>query len=288
MNESIGIFGLGLMGSSLACALRSRGFAGEIHGYARRDETVATAEQNGWFTSVSTDPLAIAKHSTIAVLCTPIFTIPTLIETMASALPHGAVITDVGSTKHVLQESVSKVLAGLENNLCFVGSHPMCGSEKTGIEAACGDLYHNATVVVVPPPVEKEFHAYERIVAMWETVGASIVELESQRHDELVARTSHLPHVMAALLTQTVFREGTTTKQDAVIGSGFRDTSRIAAGSPSVWHDIIKSNDRAICGELMALRDALNVSIEQLDRRDFEGLRRMLEDAAEKRKRLDS
>ena len=278
MIEAVAIAGLGLMGGSLGLALRARSAARSVAGYARRAEVREQALVCGAVDAVHGTLREAVAGADLVVLCTPVLTIPSLARELRDALRPGCLVTDVGSTKQWLASELDTIFAG--TGVTYIGSHPMAGSEKTGMEAARGDLYVDACVLVTPTPASPEA-AVRRLTAFWESVGGAVTVMTPEEHDALIARTSHLPHLAAALLVAAVARDGRSVFP--FCGPGFRDTTRIAAGSEDVWHDIVKSNAAAIRRELDVYRDELDSLCGLLDRGDFEAVRTLL--AACRRKR---
>jgi len=265
----VAIHGLGLMGASLGLALRDKGVF--VEGYARRAETRAKAIERDVVDTCHDDPRQAVEHADIVVLCTPVMTIPELLADIAPAMKPDAVITDVGSTKGWLHQQI--------DHPAFVGSHPMCGSEKTGLDAACVDLYQNAVTVVTTPSADAGTKHRETVTTLWELIGSRVLHMDPQTHDELVARTSHLPHLAASLLVAAVNRERATHLGD-LMGTGYESTTRLAEGSADVWHDIVKTNAPAVRAELAAFRDELDRLLHQLEEGDFEALRKFLDQQA--------
>jgi prephenate dehydrogenase len=277
--ERLAILGLGLMGGSLGLAARERVAAGTVVAYARREATRALAIEQGAVDAVFASPGEAVKDADLVVICTPILVIPEVLASCASQLKPGCIVTDVGSTKAELHEAADRLLDGTE--ACFVGSHPMAGSDQTGLEVAREDLYQGAVVVVTQGKAPSA--SVEVVQRFWETVGASVVMLEPDAHDRMVARTSHLPHLVASLLVRSVYRDE-RERVERFCGTGFRDTTRIAAGSEDIWHDIVKSNRTAVADELAAFREELDRVRVMLDSADFEGIRSFLAHSRELRR----
>lgn len=279
--KRVAILGMGLMGASLAGALRTRGLA-TVAAYARREATRREALQGGWADSVHASAAEAVKGSEIVVLCTPVLSFVELLQQCRSALESGAIITDVGSTKGEVVREAKAVLGGLPVH--FIGSHPMTGSDRSGLTAARVDLYNDALVALTPTPGDSA-PCVRKLAAFWEGVGARTLVIDAAEHDRLVARTSHLPHVMAAVLAHSVGRDITPNVIE-FCGPGFRDTTRVAAGSPDMWHDIVKSNLAPLRDEVRIFKDALAQLESFLDRNDFDSVRRLLEEARDRRLRL--
>jgi prephenate dehydrogenase len=277
MIESVAIIGMGLMGGSLGLALRVRGIA--VRGYARRAETRKQALAGGFADTVHETASAAVAGADLVVLCTPVLTMPALAREIRDALKPGCVVTDVGSTKQWLDDALQQALAG--SGAVYVGSHPMAGSEKVGMEAARADLYLKACVIVTVGGEAPGIAGAEVLRGFWESVGAVVTFMTPEAHDRMVARTSHLPHLVAALLMATVDRDDQQVLP--FCGPGFRDTTRIAAGSEDVWHDIVKSNATAIRDELDTMRAGIDRLTGMIAGGDFEAVRAFLATSRHKR-----
>ena len=244
----IAILGLGLMGASLALALRQRGYAGRLVAFARKETTRREALARGIVDEAHADPDAAVAAASLAVLCAPIRACVELAADVAPALRPGTLVTDVGSTKGWL----CRQMAGVLPPGVFVGSHPIAGSEKQGLEAASADLYENALTVVAAAP-DAPAEAVERVTALWRSAGSRTCRMEPEDHDRLLARTSHLPHVAAAALAKAIGRDSAETV-GAFCGTGFYDSTRVASGSIDMWHDILMTNAPAVAEELRAFK----------------------------------
>ncbi|AKJ64277.1 prephenate dehydrogenase [Kiritimatiella glycovorans] len=272
----VALMGLGLMGASLGMALRGR--AGRrVSAYARREATRTTALDRGVADEVFADPADAVREAGLVVYCVPITAIPELVRASLPGLRGDAVLTDVGSTKSWLQRILAPVLP--EEGPVFVGSHPLCGSERQGLEAAREDLYEDAATLITPVP-DAAPEAVERVRDMWISAGSTVHLLDPGEHDRIVARTSHLPHLVAAALARTAGRE---PEKAAYSGTGFRDTTRVAAGSPEVWRDILTTNREAVAAEVGAAREELDALSRLLADGAEDDLERWLRTAAERR-----
>ncbi len=279
----IAILGLGLMGGSLGLALKARQFRGRVCGYARRSETRAEALRMKAVDEVFERPADAVRDADFVVFCVPILSIPELSSACREALKPGALVTDVGSTKAELISKVSDILEG--TSAIYIGSHPVAGSEQQGLEAARPDLYEGAVVVVTPAPGQ-DAQAATRVKDFWKGLGAVVRTMEPGEHDRVMARTSHLPHLVSAALALAVGRDGDLDALGRFCGSGFRDTTRIADGSPAVWHDIIASNRESVAAELRAFESALKRLADTIERSDSEALRTFLEEGRARRRAL--
>ena len=260
------------MGGSLGLALKRKTADFTVVAYARRAETRAAALTMGVADRVVDTPAAAADGSDVVVLCVPVLKLAEMARACLPGLNPGAVLTDVGSTKLDVIEAIAPALTASDAE--FVGSHPIAGSEETGIEAARADLYEGATIVVSPSDTNSD-EAVTRLTGFWEALGGKVQIIDPQRHDELVARTSPLPHLVAATLAGTVCRAPDDISP--LCGSGFRDTTRIASGSAEIWHDIVRTNRSAIQAELAAFGASLDALRALIDEEDYEGLHRYLD-----------
>mgnify|MGYP000312428899 CR=1 FL=1 len=280
--ENITILGLGLMGTSLSLGLKKRGYTGRILGYARRRETREQALKQGVADAVFAEAAAAVRDADVVVVCVPIWSIAKLAEQIVPALKPGAVVTDVGSTKSELLQTMAALFANSEAH--FIGSHPIAGSEKTGLAAGNPDLYEGRLTVVCP--AENTPAAAKRTVCeLWENAGSEVVEMSPAEHDALLAATSHLPHMVAAALARSV-ANGAPEKKAAFCGTGFKDTTRVASGSADMWVDIIDTNRSALEVELGRFHQELQGLLQILHDGNQDDIRDWLEGAADDRNQI--
>ncbi len=237
--QKITIVGVGLLGGSIGLAARRRGVAGEIAGFVRRPETIRDCEKTGATDWATTDLFAAVSRADLVILCTPLAQMRPLAERFLPALKPGALVTDVGSVKSSVVRDLEPLVA--KAGAHFVGGHPMAGGEKTGVAAARADLFQN-TVCVLTPTRKATPGAVRQLERFWKSLGARILKLPPARHDLFVSRTSHLPHVAAAALAGWVLDPAQPKGQAALCANGFRDTTRLASGSPEMWRDIALAN----------------------------------------------
>jgi prephenate dehydrogenase len=245
--KKVTLVGVGLLGGSLGMALRQRRLASEVCGFVRRAASIAECERAGAVDHATCDLQNAAGGADLIVLCTPIGQMPVLMRQMFGSLKRGVIVTDVGSVKANLVKHMEALL--VSRGVHFVGSHPMAGSEKTGVAAARANLF-DRTVCVVTPTGRSNNTAVVKVKRLWKGVGARVLTLSPEQHDQLVSRSSHLPHVIAAQLTNVVLNSKYSNAQRTLCANGFRDTTRIASGSPEMWRDIAIANrknlDRAL------------------------------------------
>lgn len=279
----VAVIGLGLMGGSIGLAIKARKLPWEVVGYTRTPANGRRALRRGAADSLASTPAKAAEGADMVVYCAPVRTIPTLVRESLPGLSEGQVLTDVGSTRMFLESEIPAIVAGV--GAAFVGSHPVAGSEQQGIDAARADLYERATVLITPIPKAPEA-PISTVLTFWKKLGGRTVVISSRDHDRLLARTSHLPHMVASLLALTVGRVPGHEKLAAFCGSGFADTSRVAEGSPDVWLDIVRTNRSNLAEELRAYRTQLDRLLESLDEGDFAGVQHVLEAGRSVRRQL--
>jgi prephenate dehydrogenase len=237
--QQITIVGVGLLGGSLGMAARQRRLSTRVVGYVRRQASVTECEAAGACDKAEMDIEAAVRGADLIILCTPLAQMRELAERMLPALKRDAIVTDVGSVKGSVVAELEPIFAAAGGH--FVGSHPMAGAEKTGVGAAAADLFQQA-VCVVTPTVHSDRGAAQRIEDFWRSVGGLPIRMTPEMHDDLVSRSSHLPHVVAAELVNYVLSPVHAKEQAMLCANGFRDTTRVASGSPEMWRDICLSN----------------------------------------------
>lgn len=248
----LAIVGVGLLGGSVAKAARAGGLARRIVGIGRDAARLRPALEDGSLDAGTTDLAAGVSGADFILLAAPVVAIEGLLERAWRAAPDGAAVTDVGSTKRNVVRAAERL--GAARPLAFVGSHPLAGSEQSGYRAARADLFRGATVVVTPTD-RTELRALKAATEFWEALGARVIALDPETHDQAVAAISHLPHLLACALVDGVGRVDPSAL--ALAARGFRDTTRIAAGDPDVWTEIFLTNRDALSASLAAFRQAL-------------------------------
>lgn len=258
---TVAIVGVGLIGGSLGMALKRRGRARKVLGIGRNAERLELAKRLEAIDSWSTDtPTALSEADTI-VLCTPVTTIIEDLPTVLNAARPDAVITDAGSVKGPIVDA-----AGGDPR--FIGSHPMAGSERAGVEAARPTLFEDATWALTPA-ASTDPGAIERISALAHAVGSSTLVLTPSDHDAAVAVTSHLPHVMAWSLMRLAYEHACRSPHVSRMSAGsFADSTRVAASSPALWRDICLANREALLVALDEFRAQLDLAAQALKDND--------------------
>jgi len=277
---TLALIGMGLMGASIAMAVRERNLGWSLRGSARRLETRDRCMEMGLLDVCCEDPAEAVQGADFVVLCTPVRTIPRVLEKALPGLKPGAVITDVGSTKSWLIGESESVLA--PSAAPFVGSHPMCGSEQTGVDAGRADLYEGACCIVVPG----DSTATKQVAAFWRALGSSVCMMSAEEHDVRTANSSHMPHLAASSIVSAATKGCTVEQLSNVCGSGFRDTTRVASGSPSVWRDIVETNSEAVVLALRTLEAEISAVATLLENNHFEAVETFLATARDVRNEL--
>ena len=252
MIRELAIVGVGLLGGSMAKAVRAGRLARHIVGIGRDLERLRPALDDGVLDRAVTDLEAGVREADVILLAAPVLAIEGLLARVWRAAPDGALVTDVGSTKRNIVRAAERLAA--TRPLAFVGSHPLAGSEQAGYRVARADLFRGATVIVTPTE-KTELSAVKKTTELWEATGARVTSLDPETHDRTVAAISHLPHLIACALVDGAVRAEPSALELAA--RGFRDTTRIAAGDPDMWTEIFLANRDALSATVTAFREAL-------------------------------
>jgi prephenate dehydrogenase len=234
--DTVAIVGVGLIGGSIGLALRGRQLARRVVGIGRRESSLRTATEFGCIDEYATDIARGVAGAEFVVVCTPVEQVPEQIALAACHALPDAILTDAGSTKETLVAETEAQLNAVAGPLRFVGSHPLAGSEKTGPAAARADLFVDRPVIVTPT-ADSDPAATHETEAFWQALGGRTLRMTPAEHDVALAQTSHFPHLLASALAAT-----TPEQQLSLTGSGWRDTTRIAAGDVELWRQILLAN----------------------------------------------
>ena len=248
MIRKLTILGPGLLGGSIGLAARHRQVATKVAIWARRPDAADQAFTLGAADEAGSDLRRAVADADLIVLATPLGVMPALAGQIAPWVPPACVVTDVGSVKYPIVTALSAVFPK------FVGAHPMAGSEQAGIEAARRDLFDNAACIITPRP-DTDGPALALVAEFWKQLGCQVRTLPPEQHDEIVARISHLPHIVAAAVVNVVCSDGAHPLN--FVGPGFKDFSRIASGPPELWTEICQQNRQEIGRALEQLIAAL-------------------------------
>ncbi len=282
MFHRVCIVGTGLIGGSFGLALKKQGLAREIVGVARRESTLRESLAIGACDAATSDVVEAATGADFVFLAPPVGQMKATCQLIAPVVARGALVTDAGSTKAQIVRECEPIFDGRAR---FVGGHPMAGSEKKGPQAARADLFEGATWILTPTP-QTDAAALSQLETLIETLGAKAIHLAPDAHDELLAVTSHLPHVTAAALVHSFLRSKSENPLvSQLVAGGWRDGTRVAAGSPEMWRDISLANRDAIGAALGEMIGELTHLQTTLERRDEAALLRWFEIAAQERQK---
>lgn len=276
----ITIVGVGLLGGSLGLVSKRRKLAHHVAGYVRRAASVKDCKRTRAVDFATTDLTAAVADADLVILCTPLAQMPPLVKQMLPALKPGAIVTDVGSVKAGVVRELEALVAKAGGH--FVGSHPMAGAEKMGVSAARADLFE-AAMCVVTGTDRTNATALRQVEQFWRSVGCRVLRLSPVLHDKLVAQSSHLPHVVAAALATRVLHPNSPRQQAALCATGFRDTTRIASGSPEMWRDIALANRSNLAKSLSDFVADLQKFQRALVKGDAKAIAKFLETAKQRR-----
>jgi len=261
-------------------AAKQFGLAAKVDGLVRRSASIAECESLGVVDHATREPEPAAEDADLVVLCTPISQMRQTLERMRPALKRGVIVTDVGSVKDPVVTELERLVTGVGGY--FVGSHPMAGAEKQGPQAAHADLFRDAVCVITPTDHSAEA-AVAKVEAFWCTVGARTLRMSPSDHDDLVSRSSHLPHIVAAGLANYILSPAHPPAQAGLCATGFRDVTRIASGSPGMWRDIVLANRANLARVLRVFTADLDEFRHALEKADADGIEEFFEQAKKRR-----
>ena len=278
------IFGVGLIGGSLALALKKAGIATHIVGIGRNQDSLKTALSLRVIDEAQTDIAQAMQGTDIVVIATPVAQTPEILAAIAPHLKADTIITDAGSTKSDIAGYVANAAKNLTPALLsqFVGGHPIAGAEKSGVSAANADLFFGKNVVLTPNEQTSK-QALSKVRALWEATGANVSEMSAEAHDQIFAAVSHLPHLLAFALVDDLANRKNSQQLFDFAASGFRDFTRIAGSSPEMWRDISLANREALLSELEAYQSELKLLQKLLENKDGAGLEALFESASNAR-----
>ena len=279
--RNIAVIGPGLLGGSLVRALGARSESDvAVRVWGRREEPLAILREEGSVALASTRMEEVIEGADLVILATPIGVMADRVREMTDAgtLGQGTVVTDVGSVKAPVVKELEPLVAAAGGH--FVGSHPMAGSEQTGLEFATADLFEGAACVITPTE-ESAIEAVDHIEAFWEGLGSRTSRMSPEAHDRAVAQVSHLPHLISAILVESVL--GASPEVGKLAGGGFRDTTRIASGSAEMWTEILSENREAVREALAQFHRLTGESLAFFEDLKNEELHRLLADAKQRR-----
>lgn len=263
------IIGVGLIGGSLARALKRAGACAEVVGCGRDEGALRRAVELGVIDRYQSDPALAVSGADVVVLAVPLGMMEPVLRRIAPALSAGAVITDVGSAKGSVVAAAQAVFGTVPAR--FVPGHPIAGTEKNGVEASFAELFQGRRVILTPLS-DTDAEAHRTVRRMWEQAGAEVVDMAVEHHDEVLAATSHLPHLLAFALVDTLARMHEKAEIFRYAAGGFRDFTRIASSDPKMWRDICLANREAVVAMLDRFSDDLAGLRDAIDAEDGEAI----------------
>lgn len=279
------VIGLGLMGGSLALALQRARWCRQVIGCARRDATVRQAKALGIVQEGYTDPARAVAGADMVVLAVPMGAMAPVMSALAPALGEDTVVTDVGSVKGAVVEAAQRVFGDMPSR--FVPGHPVAGTERSGVEAAFDSLFQGRHVILTPVQ-QTAPGALAQVTAMWEACGATVSRMAVAEHDRVLAATSHLPHMLAYALVDSLARRDDGPQMFRYAAGGFRDFTRIASSDPVMWRDICLTNRQALLRAMDAFSEDLSTLRQAIESEDAQVLEAIFSSAKAARDRYVS
>jgi prephenate dehydrogenase len=279
--KNITIIGVGLIGSSFALALKANGFDGKITGIGRNRKNLVRAKKLGIIDSYTTEYTEGVKDADLILLAVPVGRFGTIIKSIRRNIKKGTVVTDVGSVK----AGIVKVMGPLmPEGVHCVGAHPIAGKECSGIRCASAELYRNARCIITPDTNTNK-GALKKILRLWKKVGSTTVLMSPDEHDVIFGAVSHLPHMVAYALVNSIVKTGNNILPHG--GRGLRDMTRIALSPPELWRDICACNRKNILKSLKKFSSSVSRLTRLIERSDWTGLEKEFTKAKEARQVLE-
>ncbi len=279
--RSIGIAGLGLLGGSIALAVKERALSEQVYGYTRSPQTLQKAKERGFIDRAFQDFQGFIRNSEFVILCAPVSINVELAKEVLNIDPC-ILFTDVGSTKTSIVSTVEQLFPAGHR---FCGSHPMAGSEKKGIDFSSPELFSGKTVIVTP--VKNADPSAARIIKeFWKLLGGCVVCMEPELHDEICAYTSHFPHLTAFLLVELLSEKIGYEEVRSCIGSGFKDTTRIASSDHEIWAEIFLDNQENMLKVIEEFKSQLDCVQGLIKKKDLNALKLWIEKVKKLRETL--
>lgn len=281
MFEQVTVIGPGLLGSSLVLAIQERGLAKKVVIWARSEKTAEKTRKKLSVDLVEQDLKNSVRGSDFVIICTPVETMSTILKKIAPIVEDESIITDVGSVKALICQEAEILFKS--KSASFIGSHPMAGSEKSGMENADPNLFINQSCIITPIASEKEL-ATDKLLNFWTELGMVAYRLGPKEHDQKIALFSHLPHLVSSILSHSIRSHAEDAGQ--LSGQGLRDTVRISGGDPFLWTGILSENKNNLLDSLDKFEESLKLARSILTGHQRESLCSFLDQAAQFKKSL--
>ena len=280
MFEQLGLIGCGLMGGSFALALKRAGLVKRVVGYSKSPSTTERARQMGVIDVEAPSALLAVSGADIVLLAVPVSATEATFNAIRHLITANTLVMDVGSTKRDVVDAARRVLR--DNIGCFVPAHPITGKEVSGVEHADGNLYAGKQVILTP--IERTYTAQlNKAISLWTALGCNVVQMSPQAHDAAYAAVSHLPHLIAFTLMNSISNQAQGADFLSLAGPGFRDFSRIAASDSKMWRDILIANREELLAQSKIFQQTLQSLEKLIAASDGDALERQLEKASETR-----
>lgn len=280
MFKKIVIFGVGLIGGSVALSLKKQAHIPQVVGVGRSGQSLQEALKLGLIDVAETDVAHAMQDADLVLIAAPVAQTPAILRSIRPHLNAATIITDAGSTKSDVMAYAKAELGDKFDQ--FVGGHPIAGAEKSGPAAAMADLYIGKNVILTPD-ADTQSTAIDKVTALWQQCGAVVSRMSPQEHDNVFAAVSHLPHLLAFALVEDLAKRDNAELLFKFAASGFRDFTRIAGSHPEMWRDIALANKTALLGELKLYQQALSEMTALLEKADANGLQALFEHASRAR-----
>jgi prephenate dehydrogenase len=267
--DRVAILGLGLIGGSLAKAMKAAKLVNHIVAFDRDVEQIKLGLDSGAIDEGCRSCLEAVKGANLIVVAVPVMAVTSVMEEIKDAINEDVIVTDVGSVKGYVIDAVAEVFGEVPAN--FIAGHPIAGSEKHGVAASVASLFRNHQVILTPLKTSSSI-AVAKIEALWQRTGATVVKMDPAHHDQVLAQTSHLPHLLAYGLIDTLSAQGDSFEIFEYAAGGLRDFSRIAASDPIMWRDIFRSNSEAVLSILTQYQRELSDLHGLIENEDFDQL----------------
>jgi len=280
--KKITVIGIGLIGSSFALALKKQGFNGTITGVGRNEDNLINAKELGMIDAYSTDHAEGVKDADLIMLASPVGQFEPIINEIKNSIKPGAIVTDVGSVK---AEVIKKLEPLMPDNVSFVAGHPIAGKESSGIEEAAADLFQNANYIYTPTPATDR-DALAKVIDLWSSIGAITVQMTPDEHDLIFAAVSHMPHVIAYSIVNSILE--IDNNMLAYSGGGLKDMTRIAMSPPELWRDICSFNKGNILMALKTFSSSISHMIDLFEKSDWSAIEREFRKAKDAKQLIES
>lgn len=280
MFEQLGLIGCGLMGGSFALAMKRAGLVKRVVGYSKSPSTTERARQMGVIDVEAPSALLAVSGADVVLLAVPVAATEATLKAIRHLVTHKMLIMDVGSTKRDVVDAARRVLR--EHATSFVACHPVAGKEVSGVDHADPDLYHGKQVILTPTD-RTDPEKLQKAVQLWEALGSHVQQMTPEAHDAAFAAVSHMPHLIAFALMQSITSQPQGKDFLALAGPGFRDFTRIAASDAKMWRDILLANKQELLEQCSAFRRSLQAMELMIETGNGDGLEGVIDKASQTR-----